>query len=217
MLPHVFIEWWFNPWGCAGPALEWPLPAADALGRRDAYRLWCAHAVVVADLPQQFTPVWHVLAGMSGAELTASARLFAGLFAAREHQPAVLGELAFADRKWCSSIAATQPLRSAKDVQYAAQDGIEVRGLVELARRLELAFPGLWSRLRLTLDSALTARVENLVPTAVASAVDDAAGASRAVRCWMLCRARACTEHRPAGNREVAGHDEDPAMAGLTV
>jgi hypothetical protein len=218
MLPNAFIDWWFNPWECAAPAREWPLPAADALGRRDAYRLWCAHAAVVADLPQRFAPFWHVLAGMSGTELTATARLFAGLIAAREHQQAVLGELAFEHRKWCISIAATQPLRSAQGATYTAQDGIEVRGMVELAHRLERGFPGLWSRLRLTLDPALTARVERLAQSVVACAVDEAAATatSRVARCWTLCRLRACAEEPQVG-REMTGHDEARAIAGLSV
>jgi hypothetical protein len=222
MLSHAFIEWWFNPWACAGSAPEWPLPAADTLGRRDAYRLWCAQALVVADLPPRFALPWHILAGLSGTELAATARLFAGLVAARDHQQAVLGELAVRDRKWCISIAATQPLRRAQDVPYTAQDGIEVRGLVELARRLEVAFPGLWSRLRLTLGPALAARVDALAPAAMASAAEDAAGvaaSTRAARCWTLCHAHACPEDRraavddwSAADPERAGHVADRTM-----
>jgi hypothetical protein len=190
MLPHFFFEWWFAPWDYAGDAPgRLPLPA-DRLAQRDGYRLWCEQARVPADLPAEFDPAWQVAATGDGNELIATARLFAGLLAAREHDQQALGALAFADRKWCISIAATQPLRSAGELPYAAEDGIELRGLVELARRLEQGFPGMWPRLRLMLPPAPASRTEALLEAVLPAPETSAV---RAQRCWTLCRNRAAS------------------------
>jgi hypothetical protein len=192
MLPQPFFNWWFAPWTYASN-VRVRLPfASDWLGQRDGYRMWCEQTKVAADLPERFDPAWHVAMADGGAELIAIARLFAGLIAAREHNQAVLGQLAFADRKWCVSIAATQPLRGCRELPYGPEDAIEVRGLLELARRLEPAFPGLWSRLRLMLPAAICDRVEELLEPALA-AENAEVSAVRAQRCWTLCRGRLAT------------------------
>ncbi|MEN3293144.1 MAG: hypothetical protein V7642_2397 [Burkholderiales bacterium] len=190
MLPDSFFDWWFAPWDYAVNAAPGLPFSGDWLGQRDAYRLWCAQAQVTADLPAGFDPGWLLVAGDSGPELTATARLFAGLIAAREHNQSVLGQLAFPDRKWCVSIAATQPLRGCPDVPFAGDDSIEVRGLFELARRLEQRFPGLWSRVRLLLEPTLVVRVEDLLKVSLAAAENADASSMRAQRCWALCRVR---------------------------
>lgn len=198
MLPHFFFDWWFAPWAFARADAQCLPLSADWLGQRDGYRLWCAELGVVADLPESLDPAWHVAAVESGEELCGAARLFAGLIAAREHNQQVLGELPFADRKWCVSIAATQPLRGAGTLPYAADDDITVRGLVELARRLEPGFPGIWSRLRLTLPAEVAARVDCLLEAALGPGRSIDASAIRAQRCWTLCRGRASTALRAA-------------------
>jgi hypothetical protein len=190
MLPHFFFDWWFAPWGYAVNAPGHLPLAADLLGQRDGYRLWCEQARVTADLPETFDAGWQVVLGANDSELIATARLFAGLLAAREHNQSALAELPFADRKWCVSVAATQPLRSCEDVAYAAGDSIEVRGMFELARRLEHGFSGLWSRLRLILSPALAARVDSLLLDAAPAAESAGTSSTRAQRCWTLCRAR---------------------------
>jgi hypothetical protein len=189
MLPSAFIDWWFAPWSYATGLAHLPT-ASDVLGRRDGYRSWCAAARVDPDMPPRFDPAWHIVAAVDGAELTAAARLFAGLLAAREHDRAALGGLSFADHKWCVSVAATQPLLRCSQVHDGADEPIEVRGLVELADRLELGFPGLWTRLRLTLPLDTANRIERLRQDAPASAGKSDAGVMRAQRCWRLCRDR---------------------------
>lgn len=222
MLPHAFFDWWFAPWAYAVDATpELPMPA-DWLGQRDGYRRWCNRMRVSANFPETFDPSWHVAAIDSGAELTAAARLFAGLIAAREHNQPVLAELPFADRKWCVSIAATQPLRGCGDIAYTANDMIEVRGLVELAHRLEQNFPGLWSRLRLMLAAPLAARVDSLLETVRAVAKESETAAMRVQRCWMLCRSRASETSTQSASaspddstdvNESAEHADDDAVA----
>ncbi|WP_156396904.1 hypothetical protein [Noviherbaspirillum sp. Root189] len=137
MLSSVFIDWWFEPWVYAERAVPALHPAAAQAGRRDAYRIWCEQACVAPDLPKQFDPAWQIAAVDSAAELVGAARPFAGLIAARQHDTAVLDELEFDDRKWCISVAATQPLVGCRDV-FADEDTIELRGLCEIARRLDM-------------------------------------------------------------------------------
>lgn len=186
MLPHAFVDWWFAPWSYAdGGDAALPL-AADQLGQRDGYRLWCDQSGIAADFPGSFDPAWSAAVCADRTELMATARLFAGLMAAREHEHPVLDALPFAERKWCMSIAATQPLVRCRQAQYGKDESIEVRGLVELARRLTNGFPGLWPRLRLMLPAGEAAQVDRLLGTAVATASD--ASAVRAQRCWRLCR-----------------------------
>jgi hypothetical protein len=190
MLPDSFFEWWFTPWAYAvNASAQMPAPP-DWLGQRDGYRIWCKQAGVPADLPAHLDPGWHVVTGDGPPEMMATARLFAGLIAAREHNQSVLGELAFADRKWCVSIAATQPLRGWQEAPYAADDPIEVRGMFEMARRVEQRFNGLWSRLRLIVPPAIASRVDSLLEVAGVGAENADASAARAQRCWTMCRAR---------------------------
>src|SRR3990167_9934149 len=111
MLPHAFVDWWFAPWSYAhAGAAHLPL-AADHAGRRDGYRLWCEQAGIAADIPGNFDPAWSDAVCRDGTQLIAGARLFAGLIAAREHEQRLLDALAFSERKWCVSVAATQPLQ----------------------------------------------------------------------------------------------------------
>ncbi len=187
MLTRDFIDWWFAPWDYAGGAP--PLPAVDRLALRDGYRLWCRRAGIAADLPARFDPAWQAVAAVQGDALLAGARLFGGLIAARAQRRDGLAELAFAERKWCVGVAATQPLHGWPGLRFRAADGIELRGLAELACRLEADFPGLWPRLQLTLPRAAAARLEGLL-AGVAPAPPDAS-APRARRCWNLCLSRA--------------------------
>lgn len=191
MLPNSFFDWWFAPWRYAvEPTDRLPLQG-DFLGRQDGYRLWCKDARVPAGLPARFDPAWHIAMGESGPELTAAARLFGGLFAARAHDQSALGELEFPERKWCVGIAATQPLRTWASKSGGTGDSVEVRGLAELAGRLESGFPGVWPRLRLTLPAMLRGAVDERLADITAPAENASAAQARAQRCWMLCRNRA--------------------------
>ncbi|MDB5772250.1 MAG: hypothetical protein JWM42_2624 [Burkholderia sp.] len=189
MLPDSFLDWWFAPWGYAKDAPPYSALVADYMGQRDSYHLWCAQADVAANFPERFDPEWHATVTDDGSELVEAARLFAGLIAARRHDQTVLKQLQFDDRRWCLGIATTQPLDGC-ELPFAEDDPVEVRGLVELARRLEYGFPGIWSRLRLTLPAALAGRVGQLLGAALETG-ERAAASRRAQRCWSLCRARA--------------------------
>jgi hypothetical protein len=188
-LPHSFIDWWFAPWEYAADEPAYRPLSADRVAQRDGYRLWCRQAGVQPDLPDSFDPAWQSAALDDGIELTAAVRLFAGLIAAREHNDGALRQLSIADRKWCASIAATQPLRACGTTIYAADEAIEIRGAVELAYRLRNGFPGMWSRLRLTLAPPLATRIDALLEAA--SARHAGGGDPRSLRCWNLCRQRA--------------------------
>ncbi|WP_147375913.1 hypothetical protein [Noviherbaspirillum cavernae] len=203
MLSSEFIDWWFEPWICAESAVPALHPAAARAGRRDGYRIWCEQARVAPDLPGQFDPDWQIAAADSAAELVGAARLFAGLIAARQHDTAVLDQLGFDDRKWCVSIAATQPLIGCREV-FADDDPIELRGLCEIARRLDNGFPGLWSRLRLLLAPELAAHLETRL--AAANRAPSEPSATRAQRCWALCQDRAETA---ASRAAVQAQDEE--------
>lgn len=190
MLPSSLFDWWFAPWSYAADAdLRLPL-ALDRFAQRDGYRVWCSQADISPDFPSHFHAAWSIAVTSSGAELLATARLFAGLMAAREHDQATLAELSFDDRKWCLSVAATQPLSRCRQVRYGNDEPIEMRGMVELARRLESGFPGLWPRLRLMLPAPIAAKVTALVAEAAVVPVDPDAALMRAQRCWRLCRTR---------------------------
>lgn len=189
MLSDAFLEWWFSPWNYALAARTVLPMATDQLGRRDGYRLWCARAAVIAPFPERFDPGWHVAMLDHGPELIATASLFAGLIAARERDQKVLAQLEIADRKWCMSVALTQPLKGCRR-PFAADDSIAIRGLVELACHLEPGFPGLWSRLRLILPAALASRVDTVLHAALAVSEIAEGPAIRAQRCWLLCRRR---------------------------
>lgn len=183
MLAQDFIDWWFAPWDYAIGAP--PLPAADRLALRDGYWLWCERAGIPAALPAHFDPDWQSVAAVQGEALLAGARLFGGLIAARAQRQDTLAELGFAERKWCVGVAATQPLHGWPGLQFRAADAIELRGMTELACRLEADFPGLWPRLQLTLPKAAAIRVEGLLAGAAPAPLEPSA--LRAQRCWSLC------------------------------
>lgn len=190
MLPSSVFDWWFAPWTYAVDSdLRLPL-ALDRFAQRDGYRLWCSLADVDPDFPPHFHAAWSIAVTSSGSELIAAARLFAGLMAAREHDQNLLGHLSFEDHKWCVSVAATQPIIRCPQVEYAVDESIEVCGLVELARRLESGFPGLWSRLRLTLPRALVDQITMRLRDAAIAIVETDSALIRAQRCWRMCRAR---------------------------
>lgn len=187
MLPHSFFDWWFAPWTYATHFPSPGLPAADRLGQRDGYRLWCEYAGIGPDLPERFDPGWSIAAAESETGLTAAARLFAGLIAARQHDRTVLDMLSPAERKWCVSIAATQPLLGWPHMRYGPDEPVETRGLAELACWLERDFPGIWPRLRLLLPAVLTDRVDVLLRCPPGREDKHNASRLRAQRCWRLC------------------------------
>lgn len=116
-----------------------------------------------------------------------------GLIAARQplqtHQ-ATLNLLTFDDRKWCLSLAATQ-LLPPYSVDYPnAEDALATRGLAELAIRLNSGFPGMWSRLQMTLPEADRASVAMRIQNSWADRDTVTRGAVRSQRCWRLCLQR---------------------------
>ncbi|HWW05982.1 hypothetical protein [Collimonas sp.] len=190
MLPDFFLDWWFAPWTYAAPE-PGHLPAAtDRVGQHDGYRLWCAQAGVAADFQAGFDAAWHVAATTQGPDLLAAAALFGGLIVAREAEQSMLAQLALADRRWCMSIAMTQPLKAQAQPAPAAVKGIEIRGLLELAGWLEPAFPGVWPRLRLLLSPATVVAVDTALETSVSGAGAELSASARARRCWTHCRDR---------------------------
>lgn len=189
MLSDTFIDWWFAPWSYAVNIPARVQPAADLLARRDQYGFWCAEAGVQAAFPSNFDPGWQVAAVRAGADLRKAAELFGGLIAARTQDQSVLGRLPISERRWCMSIAGTQPLKGCTEVRFHPTDPLEVRGLTELASCLEHGFPGIWTRLRLLLPEQLATRVETLLPTER----EPAGSAARAQRCWQMCHARAAS------------------------
>lgn len=202
MLPQFLFEWWFEPWAYALNAEPHIKPSPGRLAQRDGYRSWCRRHAVPERIPDEFDAAWSVAASTSGAELIFAARMFGGLVAAREQDLKVLNALSPADRKWCLGIAATQPLRACRSLHYAPDEPVETRGLVELARRLEQGFPGMWSRLKLMLPPALSDRTGELLQAALSSGDGVETSAARAQRCWRLCRDRS----RMAGKNMVEGY-----------
>lgn len=188
-LPEWFLDWWFAPWEYADGTKRLAY-ADDALALRDGYRLWCDQTGLAADLPAAFDADWHIACTTNGDELRRTARLFAGLFAARVHEQEVLSRLSIADRKWCAGIASVQPVKAAGPFRTDAQDGIEVGGLAQLAARIETSFPGLWSRLRLMVPESDAGKVDALLQSA-AAAPEHQAATARVRRCWQMCRQRA--------------------------
>jgi len=194
MLSAEFLDWWFAPWRYASSTHA--SQHADLVGRRDAYRLWCASLGVRPALPPVFDASWAAAVLDDSRLLTSGATLFGGLLAARQQQREVLSRLAVADRKWCMSIASGQPLAEVLDAATVRNETLEVRGLTELCCRLEHAFPGIWSRLKLLLPQELDEQVTVLAAQGhLAPGLGDAAS-QRALRCWRLCRRRADELHR---------------------
>lgn len=190
MLSQQALDWWFSPWTyAAGGAGFLPL-AAEGLGQRDGYRLWCGKANVAAELPSACDPGWEAAFITSGDELMATARLFRGLMLAREQNLDKLAGLPIADRKWCCSIASTQPLRPVRHDGAGRPESIDVEGLVDIAVRLEHGFPGAWPRLRLTLPETVASGVDALMPHVHEDRAALDTSTVRAQRCWRLCRAR---------------------------
>ncbi|WP_155835198.1 hypothetical protein [Herbaspirillum sp. RV1423] len=187
-LPPFFLEWWFAPWMYAPE--QPPMPhIAGLLAQRDGYRLWCSRAGLVPELPRVFDSAWHIAALRHRNELLRCAGLFGGLFAARERDQAALQGLPRDLQRWCMSVALAQPLKAA-DMNLPAQAGLEGRGLLELGRRLEQDFPGLWSRLLLMLPRAqanLLAETLARGRTDVGVDADSGAVDVRAQRCWRIC------------------------------
>lgn len=182
MRSAAFLDWWFAPWrlGDAGPVLA---GAGAPPAQRDAYRAWCARAGVPAVLPAGGDAGWQAAALDDGAALRRCCRLYGGLFAAREQDHAVLRALPGDDRRWCLSVALAQPLLGG-----AGRGGdAERRGVLELAWRLEVQFPGMWPRLRRLLPEAPAAPS----PPGAGAAALSAAALARAQRCWNICLARA--------------------------
>jgi hypothetical protein len=189
MLSAAFLDWWFAPWNYASSAHA--SHDADLAGRRDAYRLWCASAGVRPALPAAFEAEWQTAALEDGSVLASTAALFGGLLAVRRQQPAALAQLVVADRKWCMSIASVQPLTEYGAEPYASDEALEVRGLTELSCRLEHAFPGMWSRLRLLLPRELEGQVAVLQEQRSNAYGAPETASQRVLRCWRLCQRRA--------------------------
>ncbi|WP_164557787.1 hypothetical protein HF313_16450 [Massilia atriviolacea] len=187
-LPDGFLDWWFAPWRTA-PQPPPHAAMAGTLSLRDGYRLWCAQLGLPPALPPSFDPAWAEASGTDPAALGATARLYGGLLAARTQDGAALATLCAAERAWCLRLASTQPLACHGGPLYLDSDTLALRGLCELACHLEAGFPGLWPRLRCGLDAAVGARIATVL-AAMPQALG-AAGAERARRCWLLCRARA--------------------------
>lgn len=191
MLPDSFLDWWFAPWIYAARSLPDMACATDRLGLRDGYRLWCEQAGIPPDLPEHFDAGWAVAAASSSEELIAAARLFAGLFAARQHDRTVLQALLPDERRWCAGIAAIQPLPGWHRTGFGADETVEMRGLFALARALQDAFPGMWPRLRLQLAWSMADRLDGLLASTDRDVKEVAPVSARMQRCWRLCRERA--------------------------
>lgn len=192
MLAADFIDWWFSPWEYAIDVA----PTAfgdDLIGQRDGYRNWCAESSITSDLPQLFDPHWSSAALRDARQLEQAASLFMGLIAARQPLPthqATLNTLAFDDRKWCLSLAATQLLPAYSVDHPDSDDACAVRGMAELAIRLNVGFPGVWSRLQLTLPQPERAAVQLRVQNSWADRDAINRSAVRSQRCWRLCLQR---------------------------
>lgn len=192
MLSDDFIDWWYTPWRYAIA----PSPAAaseELISQRDDYRNWCARAAIASDLPQHFDPHWSGAALSNADLLTQSAALFMGLIAARQPlntQQETFNVLPFDDRKWCLSLAATQLLPAYAVDHPDNDDEPAIRGMAELAIRLDAGFPGLWSRLQMTLQEAERAAVQLRVQNNWADHEAITRTATRSQRCWRLCLQR---------------------------
>ena len=189
MLSIDFLDWWFAPWTHADAAHP-TASATDLLARRDGYRDWCAQAGIVSALPHEFDPLWSMAVITELPRLQKTAQLFNGLIAARQQNLALLDTLDFNDRKWCLSIAATQPLHAYAVDPPACDDSTEVRGLAELAIRVEHGFAGLWPRLQLMLPLSQRSVIALRIQNSWADHDAIARAAPRSQRCWRLCQQR---------------------------
>lgn len=202
-LSEQFIDWWFSPWRYARANDVSPMQDRlherlhSTLGRRDAYRHWCAEARVTPQLPSHpdWQWQWQAAALSDTDQLLQSAELFGGMLAARRQRHDELAQLSPQRRRWCLSVALTQPLADWTEGVLDGADGATVsvheRGLLELALRLDRGFPGMWSRLRLLLPPPLRATLQ-----AKSAALSVAGGTAvlplrdRDRRCWQMCVTR---------------------------
>ncbi|HEY8608115.1 MAG TPA: hypothetical protein VIM12_13455 [Noviherbaspirillum sp.] len=197
-LPDSFLDWWFSPWSYGSVNWEYARLMQSIPGQRDAYRLWCAAAGLPAAIPRRYDPAWRVAATTDGARLMQVAALFAGLLAARSRDDTVLRELDVGARRWCMSVASIQPLRAVAPDLPRGEPAV-VRGLVELAGRLELSFPGLWPRLGLLVPAETRDRVDSLALATKAPAEPAVAETRRAARCWEICAGRVAADENMEG------------------
>jgi len=180
-----FLDWWFAPWSYA-PRHDTP-HCTGALGQRDAYHDWCQRAQVNPALPASGDLGWQMTL-RDADQFSCAAELFGGLFAARARNHDELAALSPARRRWCLSVALTQPLLAWSGELPRAMATPRTRGLLELALRLEQAWPGMWSRLRLLLPPDEAGQLgQRLGLGAPASA----RLRERERNCWQLCLAQA--------------------------
>lgn len=195
MLTPTFLDWWFAPWAYAGTGSTVLGLATDTLGLRDAYPIWCdAHQVDTA-FPDSFDPAWQHAAATDASLFETAAGLFGGLISARANDQKVLRAISQEQRRWCMSVAITQPLQPwsgwtelGSDVTGEAH---VVRGLIELVRRIEPACPGMWSRLRLLVAPDTAAQVDAAYERIRTSGAPELGNVQRAQRCWSMCVAHA--------------------------
>lgn len=205
MFAQTLIDWWFMPWSYGMHRSDASLLPHEAgmLGQRDGYRLWCRQTDVVPEFPALCDPGWTVATCTDGAQFVATARLFSGLIAARHHDQEELSSLSFADRKWCMSVAAIQPLQHYHQTLNLLAVPLEMRGLCQLAMYLAHGFPGMWSRLRMLLEPATATVVDRFLQDMLGIAIVPLHFPARAQRCWRLCRSRA----------ELASAETEPVAA----
>ncbi|WP_156226325.1 hypothetical protein [Herbaspirillum chlorophenolicum] len=190
-LSDDFLDWWFAPWTygelAAGSGVIGQV-AASTLGRRDSYRHWCEQHAVAAVLPASADLRWQGAALRDAQQFALAATLYGGLFAARARRTEELAGLTAPHRRWCLSVALTQPLAGWTSELPGPLANARTRGVLELALRLEQAFPGMWSRLRLLLapadDVQMAPQLRQPLPETVRLR-------ERERTCWQLCVARA--------------------------
>ncbi|MCA1325652.1 hypothetical protein [Herbaspirillum sp. alder98] len=186
-----FLDWWFSPWSYGAPAAASDAIgqiAGSTLGRRDTYRHWCAQHAVAAVLPASPDLRWQGALLRDAQQFALAASLYGGLFAARAQRTDELAALPAPHRRWCLSVALTQPLAGWTGELPAPLANARTRGALELALRLEQAFPGMWSRLRLLLPPA---EHEQIAPQLRLPLPETARLRERERSCWQLCVARA--------------------------
>lgn len=192
MMSPDFIDWWFAPWTYA-IGIGDLAGTEELMARRDGYREWCSAAQVISELPPECDAQWTSAALIDGAALQHAATLFMGLIAARQQDQNALAQIPLVERRWCLSVAATQPLHAYAVDHPDDHQELPLRGLAELAIRLDHGFPGLWSRLRLTLPESTRAAVALRLQNSWADQDILMQAASRSQRCWRLCRQRVTT------------------------
>jgi hypothetical protein len=187
MLSPSFLDWWFSPWKYASSALEIFPFATDELSKRDAYRLWCCNADVQPALPEKFNAGWCFAESLSTESLMGSAWIFSGLMAARNKDFVKLAHVDVETRKWCLSIASTQPSKSWPQLINSNYEKrfFSLPALFELRIHLDEHFPGLWSRIRLLLPAKYLTLLENFEHD-IAKSESTMFSNVRAQRCWQM-------------------------------